>query len=67
MLNTKDLEKKERWSVTEAEVWDQKAEAVRRFLAGLDRKELLAVRQDVDWMLGYREFQSKVRLEGIVL
>lgn len=53
--------------MTADEIWEQRAEAVRKFIAGLTREELLKMRLEIDWMLGYREFQQKVKEEGIVL
>jgi hypothetical protein len=46
---------------------NEQREVIRRTLAGFSRQELLAVRQDVDEMLGYVEFRTKLLEEGIVL
>jgi hypothetical protein len=46
---------------------NEQREMIRKLLADMSRQELLAIRQDVDEMLGYVEFRAKLLAEGVVL
>ena len=51
--------------MTNEEIFKERQEAHRLFLRHFTRKELLALRQDVDEAIGYREFVQKMRDHGI--